>query len=49
MSHDARHSRVPSHARCALTGESMPRRDLVDIDTVWPSLADRIRRDHPDL
>jgi uncharacterized membrane protein len=35
--------------RCALTGRERPRRDLVALGTLRPSLADRIRRDHPDL
>ncbi|MEJ1159018.1 DUF1003 domain-containing protein [Prosthecomicrobium sp. N25] len=43
----AKHA-VPT-ARCALTGAEYSRRDLVDIDTIWPGLAERIRRDHPDL
>lgn len=35
--------------RCAITGQEMKRADLVDIDTIWPGLAERIRLDHPDL
>lgn len=34
---------------CALTGRELPRRQLVNLETVRPNLADRIRRDHPDL
>jgi uncharacterized membrane protein len=34
---------------CAITGREWPRRQLVNIETVRPSLADRIRQDHPDL
>jgi uncharacterized membrane protein len=34
---------------CALTGRETSRNDLVDIDTVRPSLAKRIRADHPNL
>ncbi|HRN89977.1 DUF1003 domain-containing protein [Hyphomicrobium sp.] len=36
-------------ARCAITGREWPRRQLVNLETVRPSLADRIRRDFPDL
>lgn len=34
---------------CAITGREWPKRRLVNLDTVRPSLAERIRRDHPDL
>jgi uncharacterized membrane protein len=34
---------------CAITGRARPKRDLVALDTMRPSLADRIRQDHPDL
>ncbi|MEQ1671356.1 MAG: DUF1003 domain-containing protein, partial [Hyphomicrobium sp.] len=34
---------------CAISGRETPRKDLVNIDTVRPSLAARIRKDHPDL
>jgi uncharacterized membrane protein len=33
----------------AISGKERPRRDLVPLDAVRPSLAERIRRDHPDL
>src|SRR5882757_6805941 len=33
----------------AITGRKFRKRDLVRIDTLRPSLADRIRADHPDL
>lgn len=36
-------------ALCALTGRSLPRRELVRLDTLRPALADAIRRDHPAL
>lgn len=36
-------------ARCALTGKELARKDVVNIDTVRPSLVERIRQDHPDL
>ncbi|MGL4395545.1 MAG: DUF1003 domain-containing protein [Hyphomicrobium sp.] len=36
-------------AVCALTGRSTARADLINIDTVRPSLATRIRKDHPNL
>lgn len=35
--------------RCALTGRDMARKNLVNIDTVRPSLAERIRVDYPGL
>lgn len=34
---------------CAISGRETVRRKLVNIDTIRPSLAERIRRDHPDL
>ena len=34
---------------CAITGREWPRRRLVNLDTIRPSLAERIRRDYPDL
>ena len=37
------------HALCAITGQRKPRRDLVDLEAVRPSLSDRIRREHPHL
>ncbi len=36
-------------ATCAVTGKDRPRRDLISLDDVRPSLAERIRADHPDL
>jgi uncharacterized membrane protein len=36
-------------ATCAVTGKDRPRRDLVSLDDVRPSLAERIRADHPDM
>src|SRR6266436_3275936 len=36
-------------AVCAITGRERPRRDLVSLETLRPSLADRIRVDHPEL
>ena len=36
-------------AHCAITGREWPRRELVNLETVRPSLAERIRRDYPDL
>jgi uncharacterized membrane protein len=38
-----------SRSPCALTGRELPRRQLVNVETIRPALADRIRRDHPDL
>jgi hypothetical protein len=34
---------------CSITGKEYARRDLVQLDALRPSLADRIRQDHPDL
>lgn len=34
---------------CAITGRELPRKQLVNLETVRPSLAERIRRDYPDL
>ena len=36
-------------AVCPITGETYPHRDLVILDHLRPTLADRIRRDHPTL
>lgn len=35
--------------RCAISGRERARRELVNIETLRPSLLDRIRKDHPDL
>jgi uncharacterized membrane protein len=35
--------------RCAVSGRQLPRRELVALDSVRPTLVDRMRRDHPDL
>ncbi len=40
---------VPEKSRCSLSGRELPRRQLVNIETIRPMLAERIRRDHPDL
>jgi len=34
---------------CAITGRERPRKELIRLDTLRPTLADRIRTDHPDL
>jgi len=34
---------------CAITRKEYARRDLVALDALRPSLADRIRQDHPEL
>src|SRR3954468_12325512 len=34
---------------CAITGKARPKRDLVRLDHLRPTLAGRIRADHPDL
>ena len=39
----------PRKLSCSITGKDRPRRDLVTLDALRPSLADRIRQDHPEL
>ena len=34
---------------CAVSGKDRPRKDLVSLDAVRPSLSDRIRVDHPEM
>lgn len=34
---------------CAITGKNRPKKEMVNIETVRPSLAERIRNDYPDL
>src|SRR5262245_8733950 len=34
---------------CAISGRERPRRDLIHVEAVRPSLAERIRADHPEL
>ena len=43
------HGKKSSKAVSAISGKEYPRRDLVALDAVRPSLAERIRRDHPEL
>jgi uncharacterized membrane protein len=43
------HAAPSPKAACAITGREWPRRQLVNLETIRPSLAERIRRDHPDL
>src|ERR1700730_19341642 len=45
----AANERKPAKAVGAVTGRERPRRDLVSLETLRPSLADRIRQDHPEL
>ena len=43
---------TPPHkdrAKCAITGREHDKRDLVYFDHIRPALADRIRRDHPEI
>lgn len=35
--------------RCAITGKDRPKREMINVETVRPSLAERIRLDYPDL
>ncbi len=46
MSH---HANASVKAACAITGQEWPRRHLINFETIRPNLAERIRRDHPDL
>ena len=34
---------------CAISGRERPRKDLVSLEDMRPALADRIRKDHPEL
>jgi len=43
------HRSAPARSRCATTGEELPSHRLVAVDHLRPSLAARIRQDHPDL
>ncbi|RUX98853.1 hypothetical protein EN991_39260, partial [Mesorhizobium sp. M7A.F.Ca.US.005.03.2.1] len=43
------HRGKPKKKPSAISGRKFRKRDLVRIDTLRPSLADRIRSDHPDL
>lgn len=36
-------------ARCAITGREFPRKQLISLEVVRPSLMDRIRREFPDI
>ena len=38
-----------ARAHCAISGRERPRRDLIALEAVRPSLAERIRADHPEL
>ncbi|MFN0218111.1 MAG: DUF1003 domain-containing protein [Hyphomicrobium sp.] len=49
MNKDAAVKARPDRLRCAISDKDFSRRELVDIDTVRPSLAERIRQDHPGL
>jgi uncharacterized membrane protein len=39
----------PKRLFCAITGKELPRKKLVELGSLRPSLADRIREDHPNL
>ena len=43
------HGTQSQKATCALSGREFPRRQLVNLETVRPSLAELIHRDFPDL
>ena len=42
-------TKKPPKFACAISGKERPRRDLVSLETLRPSLAERIRTDHPNL
>ena len=44
-------AQAPKRGRqvCSISGKDTRRRDLVTLDTLRPSLAERIRKDHPEL
>jgi uncharacterized membrane protein len=44
-----RKAESPKRYPCAVTGRERPRRDLERLDGLRPSLAERIRADHPEL
>ena len=43
------HDHSTDKGTCSLTGQSVPRRELVSLDALRPALVDAIRQDHPDL
>ena len=42
-------SRKQLKSPCAISGKERPRRELIALDNVRPSLVERIRKDHPDI
>jgi uncharacterized membrane protein len=40
---------TPKKLRCAITNKERPRRDLIRLDSLRPTLTERIRQDHPEL
>jgi uncharacterized membrane protein len=43
------HDHSTDKGACALTGRSLPKRELVSLDALRPALAEAIRQDHPEL
>ena len=43
------HDHSMDKGACSLTGRSLPKRELVHLDALRPTLAEAIRQDHPDL
>lgn len=44
------HLTADSHGTvCAISGEELPRHELISLETLRPSLVARIRKDHPEL
>ena len=46
---DPKPTGTPKRLVCAVTGRERPRKELVRLDTLRPTLADRIREDFPEL
>jgi uncharacterized membrane protein len=43
------HKNHNGKSTCAVSGKELPRRQLMSLETIRPSLAQRIRNDHPEL
>ncbi|WP_082358806.1 DUF1003 domain-containing protein [Bosea sp. AAP35] len=43
------HDHSADNGTCSLTGQTVPKRDLISLDALRPALADAIRQDHPEL
>src|SRR5437868_5261634 len=45
----AKQNHMKSDQKCAISGRALPRSQLVPIELLRPPIADRIRKDHPEL